>query len=77
MKRESEFLEILEKKAKEQRRLVASQILPPWAAGLGVWLAVNPWRVLAPVAGFLYVLLRAAMGVGFRDFVLGIFGGFR
>lgn len=77
MKQESKFLEELEEKAREQGRLVETEMIPGWARGLGGWLAVNPWRVLVPVAGILYFGLRMFLGTGYRDFILGLFGGFK
>ncbi len=76
-KQESKFLEELETKAREQRKLVGTEILPKWAVGVGEWLAVNPWRVLVPIAGITYYVLRITLGTGFRELTLAIFGGFR
>lgn len=73
---EAGFIEILEKKAIENRRLVGTEIMPDWARGLGDWLVVNPWRVLVPVAIFAYSVLRITSGSNFREFILGLFGGF-
>jgi hypothetical protein len=74
---EAKFLRELENRAHEQRKLVGTEILPPWAIGVGEWLVINPWRVLIPFSFVLYLLLRLAGGAYFRDFVLGLFGGFR
>lgn len=76
-KSEIEFLRELEIKAKEERKLLATEILPVWAKGLGEWLVVNPWRVLVPIAGLSYMALRLVGGAPWREFVLGLFGGFR
>lgn len=76
MKTENSFIKELESRAVEQQRLVQTELIPGWARGLGGWLAVNPWRVLVPVAGIVYGVLRIGYGVGFRDFILGLFGGF-
>lgn len=73
---ESEFIRNLEKKAREQRRLVESEILPDWAKGVGEWLVVNPWRVIMPMALLAYGLWRIAYGEGAREMILGIFGGY-
>lgn len=73
---EAGFIQQLEDKAREQQMIVQTELIPDWAKGLGGWLAVNPWRVLVPMAVVLYVLLRVMVGVGYRDFVLGLFGGF-
>jgi hypothetical protein len=76
-KSEAQFLVELEKKSQEERRLVGTEVLPTWAKGLGEWLVVNPWRVLVPIAGITYLGLRMMLGAGYRDFILGLFGGFK
>lgn len=77
MKAEIDFLQELEDRAQEQRRLINTEMIPDWARGVGGWLAVNPWRVLVPLSGTLYMLLRIFWGGGYREFILGLFGGFR
>lgn len=76
MKAESRFIKELEDKAREQQRLVQTELIPSWAKGLGGWLAVNPWRVLVPLSALTYGLLRIAYGTNYREFILGLFGGF-
>lgn len=76
-KTETEFLRDLEQRAGAERRLLGTEVLPPWARGLGDWLVVNPWRVLVPIAVIVYVLLRIMWGVSMSEFILGLFGGFR
>ena len=75
-KSEKDFLQTIETKAKEERKLVESELMPEWARGLGEWLVVNPWRVLVPLAGVGYLLLRVTYGVAYRELILGLFGGF-
>lgn len=77
MKTENEFITQLEEKAREQQKLVRTEILPSWAKGVGGWLVVNPWRVLVPLSGLGYLFLRGAGGVWMRESVLALFGGFR
>lgn len=77
MKNEHNFIEELEKKAKVQHKLVETEVMPEWAKGFGLWLAVNPWRVLIPLSAILYVLLRMTLGLGMVEKVLELFGGFR
>ena len=48
--------------------------MPEWARGLGEWLVVNPWRVLVPLAGVGYLLLRVTYGVAYRELILGLLG---
>lgn len=75
-KNEADFLKRLEQKAEEQRGLMGTEILPDWAKGVGDWLVVNPWRVIVPISGLSYILLRMT-GPWVREAVLAIFGGFR
>lgn len=77
MKVESSFVAELEKKAKEQHKLVSTQMIPDWARDIGLWLAVNPWRVLVPLSGIMYFVLRISYGAQYREFILGLFGGFK
>lgn len=76
MKTERDFLKELEEKASEQQKLANTEMIPSWAKGLGDWLAVNPWRVLVPIAGIMYFVLRLTYGEQYREFILGLFGGF-
>ena len=76
-KSEEIFLKTLEAKAREQKKLAGTEVLPRWAAQAGEWLVVNPWRVLVPVSGITYYVLRITLGTEFRSLILGIFGGFK
>lgn len=77
MKAERDFLLALEEKAKENQLLIKTEMIPGWAKGVGDWLATNPWRVLIPVAGMSYLAIRMIYGLEFREFILGLFGGFQ
>ena len=74
--KETTFIRELELRAIEQQRLVQTELIPAWARGLGDWLAVNPWRVLVPGASIVYFVLRIMLGTEYREFILGLFGGF-
>lgn len=74
--KEVDFLTELENKAKEQKKLVKTEIMPDWAKGIGGWLTVNPWRVIVPLSALGYLMFRMVGGSGLREFVLGLFGGF-
>lgn len=73
---EKEFLVLIEKKAKEEKKIVETEIMPGWARGVGEWLVVNPWRVLAPLSVVLYIAIRMLGGVVIRELILGLFGGY-
>jgi hypothetical protein len=76
MKAELKFLEELEGRAREQHRLIETEIIPDWARGIGGWLTVHPWRVIVPISALAYFLLRIVFGYTYSEFVLGLFGGF-
>lgn len=69
-------MELLEAKAEEERRLLETEVMPGWAKRLGDWLVVDPWRVIVPMAGIVYLVSRIMYGTQLREFVLGLFGGF-
>lgn len=73
---EREFLQLLESKAEEERRVLDTEIMPQWARGVGEWLVVKPWRVMVPLSGITYYVLRITLGVELREFILGLFGGY-
>ena len=73
---EARFIQELEKKASEQRKIVETEMLPMWARGGGEWLVVHPWRVIMPMALLAYGVWRMAYGEEVREFVLGLFGGY-
>ena len=74
--REKSFIVSLEARAAQQRRLAQTEVMPRPLAGIGEWLAVNPWRVLIPVACILYLLMRVVFGTPFRELTLRVFGGY-
>lgn len=76
-KTEIAFLQELERRGSEERKLLHTELLPAWARGLGDWLVVNPWRVLIPLAILLYGICRLFYGAHFSELILKLFGGFR
>ncbi len=77
MKSEISFIKELEEKAKDQQKLVETELVPDWAKNIGVWLGVNPWRVIVPMSAIIYFAMRLSYGSSFSEFVLELFGGFR
>lgn len=74
--KESSFIAELENRAELQKKLISTEIIPGWARGIGDWLATNPWRVVVPIAVILYISIRVIGGVEYREFILGLYGGF-
>ena len=74
---EVKFLAELEKRTSEQKRIVETEMLPKWARRVGEWLVVHPWRLVVPIALLVYGLWRMVYGETVREFILGLFGGFR
>lgn len=74
--KELNFIAELEKRASTQKKLAETELIPSWAKGVGDWLVINPWRVVVPIAVVVYLIIRAVNGVEYREFILGLFGGF-
>jgi len=74
---EARFIAELEKKAREQREVVKTEMLPEWAKGVGEWLVVNPWRLLVPISAVLYSGIRFVGGEGVVEITLSLFGGYQ
>lgn len=76
-KSEREFLELLESKAREDSELIRGGLFPRWAAFVGEWFGVNPWRVMIPLSVLIYVFARVVFGDVVREAFLAIYGGYR
>jgi len=76
-KTEREFLELLERKAREDSFLVQGGLFPRWASFVGEWLGVNPWRVIVPFSIIVYLFARVMFGEVVREAFLAIYGGYR
>jgi hypothetical protein len=70
---EREFLTTLQKRAQEQKRTMDAVPFPKIFAFVVEWLSVHPWRYLIPLALLLSFLLRAMLGEGYTDVILGVF----
>lgn len=73
---ERDFLELLEKRAQEQERLIKQMPLQRVFLTASLWLGSHPWRFLIPLALLLSLLFRLALGHRYYDLILKIFGGF-
>ncbi|MDP3941098.1 MAG: hypothetical protein Q8Q49_02185 [bacterium] len=73
---EREFLELLEKRAKEQEQLIKQMPLRRVFLLSSLWFGQHPWRILIPVALVLSLLFRWMLGYKYYELVLKIFGGF-
>jgi len=72
---EHEFLLKLQKRAKEQEKLVNSTIFPSMFKTVTFWLGSHPWRILIPLAFIFTLIFHGIIGKPYDDLVLRIFGG--
>jgi hypothetical protein len=72
---ENEFLRQLQKRAKEQEKLMLHMPFPSFFTHLIRFLGNHPWRMLIPLAFVLTLLFRLVLGSGYSTLILRIFGG--
>lgn len=70
---EVEFLEILQKRARDQKNTMEEVPFPKVFSFVLEWLSVHPLRLIVPLAAIISVLLRYFFGPGFTNFILTIF----
>lgn len=71
---EREFIKTLQKRAKEQEKLITSMPLPRIFSSVSLWLGNHPWRIIVPLALILTLVLRAIFGPSYDDVILAVFG---
>jgi hypothetical protein len=71
---EHEFIKTLEKRAKEQEKIIKGMILPKMFTPISLWLGNHPWRILIPIAFMFTILLHSLFGKTYDEFILKIFG---
>lgn len=67
---EREFLQQLQKRAREQEQAIATI---PFFAFVAKWLSNHPWRYLIPLAFIVSLLLRGLIGSHYTDLILKLF----
>ena len=70
---EHEFLSLLQKRAREQKRTMDSVPFPKVFSFILEWLSIHPWRYLIPLAFLISFILRGIIGSAYTDFILGLF----
>lgn len=70
---EHEFLSLLQKRAREQKRTMDSVPFPKVFSFILEWLSIHPWRYLIPLAFLISFILRGVIGAAYTDFILGLF----
>jgi len=71
--KQRDFVQLLQKRAQEQKKAMDTVPFPKFFAFAIVWLSDHPWRFLIPLAFLLSLALRGIIGHAYTDFVLGIF----
>jgi hypothetical protein len=74
--KETDFIQILQKRAQNQKREMQSVPFPMIFAFVIEWLSDHPWRFLIPLAFFISLLLRGVIGDSYTNVVLSIFSNF-
>lgn len=70
---EREFIELLQKRAKEQHQIIEELPFPRIFAIVTKWLSDHPWRYLIPLALFFTLALRSIFGWHFTEAILRLF----
>lgn len=71
---EHEFLKTLEKRAKEQEKIIKSMPLPKVFMHVSLWLGNHPWRIIVPSSVILTLILHGILGKRYDELILKIFG---
>ena len=72
---EREFLLTLQKRAKEQEKLMSDTVFPRVFKAVSFWFGNHPWRILIPLAFIFSLLLHGFAGKPYDNLILRIFGG--
>lgn len=71
--KERDFVQLLQQRAREQKKAMDSVPFPKFFSFALVWLSDHPWRFLIPLAFLISLVLRGIIGTGYTNFVLWIF----
>ena len=71
---EQEFLNILQKRAQEQEKIIKGMFLPKVFTSVSFWLGNHPYRILIPLAIIITLILHGLLGKHYDEFILKIFG---
>lgn len=70
---EADFIEVLQKRAKEQKNIMDVVPFPRTFSFVLDWLSVHPLRLIIPLAIIISIVLRYILGPSYTDFILAIF----
>lgn len=71
--KERDFVQLLQKRAHEQKKALDAVPFPSVFAFVIEWLSDHPWRYLIPLAFLISLILRGIIGHEYTNFVLWIF----
>jgi hypothetical protein len=71
--KERDFVQLLQERAKTQKKELDAVPFPKFFAFAIVWLSDHPWRFLIPLAFLISLILRGIIGQEYTNFVLWIF----
>ena len=73
---EAEFILKLQKRAREQEKIVRDMPFANVFSAVSLWLGHHPWRIIVPLAFLITLLLRGTFGGRYTDDVLLLFRWF-
>jgi hypothetical protein len=71
---EREFIKKLQERAREQEKLIRDMPMHRVFYSVSFWFGNHPWRILIPTAIILTIIFHFALGKGYDEFVLKLFG---
>jgi hypothetical protein len=71
---ERQFLNKLQERAREQEKIIKGMFLPKLFTSVSFWLGDHPWRILIPLAFIFTLIFHYALGKGYDELILKIFG---
>jgi len=70
---ERDFVQLLQNRAREQKKALDAVPYPKFFSFVLVWLSDHPWRFLIPLAFIISLILRGIIGNEYTNFVLWVF----
>jgi len=70
---EREFVFTLQKRAREQEKVIKTMPFPRFYAFVAEWLSDYPWRFIIPLSLIISFILRLILGISYTNFILLLF----
>ncbi len=70
---ERDFVQLLQERAREQKKAMDAVPFPTFFAFAITWLSDHPWRFLIPLAFLISLILRGVIGHDYTNYILNLF----